>query len=173
MAMRGTRSLRSVLDARLIFDFTAASVVIVVDNARLVELSGLWKEARGLIDIGDRGAARQRLMEFNCESSEERLLVEFCMKAIENGLQDRIEIFGLSKPDIIQYLPVGDVVPGAHSWEELVAEWNHQDDFKQFLRGKGAKVSARNLGAIAGKMDSVPDDFVRLRALCLEMAGDH
>jgi hypothetical protein len=170
MAMRGTRGLKSVLDARLILEFTSANVIIVLDHTRGRLVSEVWDSAKEAAERGNRAKAIRILSRLEADTNEERLLNEFCRKAISAGIHDRFRVFGFTKPDIIEYLPVEKVVPGATSWDSLKREWDQTMDFKKFLRQKkGANTSLRKLGSIAGEMDTIPEEILTLRKQCLEV----
>ena len=56
-------------------------------------------------------------------SGEERYLKQLAWNALEAGAAHRLSIVGMSKPDIIDYLPVDQLAPSASSWERLREEW--------------------------------------------------
>ena len=102
-------------------------------------------------------------------SAEEQHLYEMCRRAIEAGHPDRVEIFGFARRDIIEYLPVDRLVPGATTWAELTAAWDRSLSFKQWLRKQqGAKISVEQLRRAARSIDYVPNEFTELAALCAE-----
>lgn len=172
MAMRGTRGLKSVLDASFILEFTTAKVIIVLDHTRGELVSEVWESAKRSAEAGDRDTARRTLDALKGNSNEERQLLEFCRKAIDAGIHDRFDVFGFAKPDIIWYLPVEKIVPDATSWESLEAERLARDrrmPFKTFLHErKRATFSAEELGSIAREMDVIPEEVSKLRDLCLK-----
>ncbi len=70
----------------------------------------------------------------------------------------------LAKPDIVEYLPAGLLVPGATSWGHLVADWRKarascdQRAFKLWLREeRGADLSEPSLRKAAGTLDDLQD----------------
>jgi len=77
---------------------------------------------------------------------------------------DRLAVHVLAKPDIIQYLPVGMLVPGATSWESLVADWRKapssgdEGGFKSWLRTeRQASFSESTLRKAAGTLEDLQD----------------
>jgi len=67
--------------------------------------------------------AREALEELNREG-EQGFLRNFGIRAVELGQIGRIDLFGLSRPDILDYLPASSVVPNAagRGWAELRAD---------------------------------------------------
>jgi predicted ATPase len=160
--MHGAKSLSSTLDSELIFDCTDARVVAVLDNIPHARVSGAWSEAVELAKAGRKpaGIAVLRDQLSREASGEERWLRNFGMKAIENGQYERIGMVGLTRGDIIEYLPVEKLVPGASSWERLRREWNGAGEFKAWLkREKNAPITVRAVVAGAQSLKAVPDDL--------------
>ncbi len=170
LPMRGTKELKSLLDARLLVDYTSAEILVVLDRVDGQRIRELWVRACELYASGREREALGQLRPLENGTPEERKLSEFCNAALRSKKADRITIFGLSKPDIIEYLPVLQFIPSASSWEEVVTQWEHQGDFKEFLRQQGANVSANKLRRIAETLDSdsYHSDLVELAHLCLE-----
>lgn len=164
LTMRGTRNLMSVLGAQLIFDFTAADVLIVLDNTNGLHFESVWNAACQRLDRDGLESAHRELRSLDSGTAEEEKLREFCERALNTGQTRRIRVFGLGEPDIINYLPASDFVPEAKSWEELVGEWDRRDRFKEYLRKRGANVSAKRLGKLAGNLDVLHEDLVLLRS---------
>lgn len=162
LPMRGTNNLMSVLGAQLMFDFTSAEILIVLDNTRGPHFASVWDAARKLHDAGDVKHAVDRLRELESGSPEEKKLYEFCKRAINSNERGRIGVFGLTKPDVINYLPASEFVSGVGSWDDVVREWDGRGSFKDYLRDRGANISARRLGKLAEQLDVLDPDFVEL-----------
>ena len=92
---------------------------------------------------------------------EAQWLYEAGRATLKRGQIDRIEIVGLDRPDIINYLPVESIVPGAVGWKQLADEYFRGDTsitFKQWLRSaKGASFDAAKLGEIAAGLSDLGD----------------
>jgi energy-coupling factor transporter ATP-binding protein EcfA2 len=168
LPMRGAHNLMSVLGAQLIFDFTSAEILVVLDRVRGAFFDRLWTETRDLCQSGKLREAMTRLRQLEGRSKEERMLNEFCTRAVQTGRYDRITVAGLSKPDIIKYLPVSKIVAGATSWEAVDEGWDGHEDYKDYIRRCGAMISARKLGQIASDLDVLDGDLLELRRRCIE-----
>lgn len=172
LPMRGVKNLMSILGAQLIFDYTTADVLVVLDRTDGPRFEAAWNDARELYEAGKQEAAYASVRSLEGGTKEEQMLSEFCRKALDVNRADRIKVFGLSKPDIIEYLPVGEFLPEADSWESVVRDWNYDGDFKSYLRRRGANISANSLRRIAKGLDHLDDEFVELRRRCLDAHGN-
>jgi hypothetical protein len=74
LPMRGTNNLMSVLGAQLIFDYTTADVLVVLDRTNGPHFEEIWNRARELHDSGNQGAAFAELRELEGHSKEEQKL---------------------------------------------------------------------------------------------------
>jgi hypothetical protein len=108
----------------------------------------------------------RRPLEFS--GSESAKIVDLAIAAAKRGLGRRLRLAGMSRPDIIEYLPADHFVPKG-SWPDLVSEWNgdrmqgFQLSFKQWLRKqKGAVVDVENLHEAAASMDQIPREVTDL-----------
>ena len=169
--MRGTRELRSLPEARLLLDFTTATIIVAVDNVRGERLAELWRRVRELATNGDAEGAIALVHEtLRRGPGEEQRVREFCSRAIELGELWRFEIFGFDKPDIVEYLDHRMLVPESKSWADLRKRHNNnggKTDFKRWLTDElGGTFDDEALAAACDALDSVPDDLVRLANLC-------
>ena len=75
--------------------------------------------------------------------------------------------------DVIDYLPVKELVPGALSWEALREEHaasSSNKDFKSWLSAsKRASFTPDQIRQAAQTLDSVPDELVALANLCASL----
>lgn len=171
-AMRGVTKLGSAADAQLLFRYTDASLLVVVDNDDADRVTDIWERACRTADDG--GDPLPVLAEYTKHKRdyEQIALQEFCGLAIASGNQERIRFQTLSLPDVPEYLPVNAVAPGAHAgatWPELHAEHERtgkpgkRPRFKNWMTDTyGADYSESNLRAASGSMDSIPDDLVEI-----------
>lgn len=98
-------------------------------------------------------------------SAESAWLSELADQALRLGRFDRVEIFGLSKKDIILYLdPSAFRLDG--SWSTLEAEWRQTGErvpLKDWLRSaKGASISTQSVDRAARALDQRPGDLEEL-----------
>jgi len=171
--MGGTHALKTVVDAHLIFDYTSAAVIIALDRLRIESTQLNWDMVKQLVRKGEVSNAYASLEEFKrrCESTEEKFLYEFLHLAIRSGKTHRVEVFGFSKPDILEYLPYKEFVKDGGSWGALKKDWKRKDwnergTFKEYLRSRGAKINPGAIDRIAKRMDEIPTEFNHLLAKC-------
>jgi len=135
LSMRGAKQLRAAAEGRLLFDFTEAHVVVLLDNTNAKSARETWELAcqswrnstgensdsrkQAVLEIVDR-------MHRSRDDTEGKALKEFCNAAIFNERFDRVRIAGLSKPDIQEYFDshhfAGKKSPAA-TFQELRRQW--------------------------------------------------
>jgi len=178
LPFRGGTQLAHVIDSQFLFLFTDARVIIVLDNLRAGPIRHLWSEVRELLATRDQIRARRLLEMRLSREREEGFLKEFGIRAVEESRADRIEIFGLSKRDIICYLPIQAIVPAASSWEEVEARYDNEHppgsqgqpgylNFKRWLQVTyGARISVQLIETAIASLGAVPNEFADLLRLC-------
>jgi predicted ATPase len=184
LSLRGATQLKSLTEARLLYEFTTATLVVVLDNIRIERFRRAWDGACRSARSGDLAGAK-RLLEETIKgvegdpkpAPEERLLQEFCWRVLESGRFERFAIFGLAKDDIIKYLPAQEFVRGATDWDELEKQYieaGGPERFKNFKRwltnNKGADFSDEHVKAAVDKVSAVPQEFGNLANECLRIA---
>ncbi len=96
---------------------------------------------------------------------------EVIQHALESGQAERITPHGLTKGDIIEYLPVQALVPEATSWPDLRSQHRaakneksgKPNDFKKWLEiTYKADFGADAMTAAIKRMDALPADLHRL-----------
>lgn len=161
LPLHGGRKLPTAVDSRLLWDFTDAHVVAVLDNmdAEAVELA--WSEATQAAVQNGRDVAgevlRDRLKPSDKEP-EKGFIRDFLSRGLQKGdsFASRITPFAFSRPDITDYLPLQVLLPDAaakgKTWESLrqeqAKETQKQGDFKGWLnRGYGRRANVRDVFA--------------------------
>ena len=169
LVMRGAKRATAMLDLELLARYSEARLVLVIDRLGR-EASAIWEEASLCDAKGDRLAAERCLHQLDrLPGGEGRWMAEAGLAALAAGRLSRVRLVGLERRDILEYLPVTEMVPGAASWEALRAE--HQgshakDDFKTWLRNThSARITPAAIANAAGKVDDLQD----LPALLLEL----
>lgn len=166
--LRGGRHLATVADSELLARFSNVPVIAVLDNLNADRVRNFWNEIQTSDavehdDIVKRYFSRKK-------SDEEQFVINFCRRVKAAGHPERFEVFGLSKGDIPEYLPVEAIVPGAESWEALRAEFDSQSrqaNFKTWLRGRyGVEIDQQALNRGLADLSAVPDEFLRLAERC-------
>jgi len=172
--MGGAAKLSPVLDSRLIFDYTDAKVLVVLDNSGDEETRSVWEQAMAMCRAGDFDSARETLLALR-RDGEPGFLRNFGLRAVERGQTDRVEVFGLTHPDILDYLSPSAVVPksGGRNWDRLRSESGAKTGtaFKNWLRDTLDFDDKDSVFELAARtLDHLPDDFVALIAKATEMA---
>jgi hypothetical protein len=171
VAMRGASQLPATIESQVLFDFTDAHVFVMLDNLDADRIEHAWATARAAADADDMAAAVAALgAALSGKVSEERWLREWLTKAIRKGRSSRVTPLGLSRQDIIEYLPVERLVPRKGSWadlrlrhDEARVEGQRHPDFKTWLRQRySASLSDEDVESAARSMYLIPDEFVAL-----------
>lgn len=186
LPLRGAKNAPSLSDAQLLFDATSAQLLIVLDNLDHDSVRRIWTEAQEAVRDGDVGTAKNLVKRLaDGRGGEGAWLSELALRALERGTLDRVHPFGLSQPDILMYLPVGDFVPGDGDWDHLHQQYSSdtaaarrpndppKPTFKQWLRRKHkAKISTAAISTSASHLADVPADLVALGLRVREL-GSH
>jgi hypothetical protein len=178
IAIRGGSKLPRTTDSQMLFDFTDAHAVAVLDNVDAQYVRRVWEEARCRESTSGREEAIDHIDEAfkNAprKSAEYDWIATWLKRALARGLSSRLEPYGLRAQDIIEYLPVDVLVPGGgHDWQALRAEHAlalpTQDkakglhDFKTWLtRVKGADTSVDNIRRAVEAVRDVPEEILHL-----------
>ncbi len=119
----GAKQMVSLATAGLIWDFTDAAIVIVLDNIARAAIQPTWDKVQGLVAKNRTDAAVRALVPLGkLPGAEARWLQNLLTRAIRAHRAHRIRLETLSQPDVICYLPAEEFVPGK-TWDELIAEW--------------------------------------------------
>jgi hypothetical protein len=171
-AMRGVTKLSSAADAQLLFGYTSANLLVVVDTEEADRVTNIWNRACDAADEGDDPL--KVLAEFTKKKrdTEQLALQEFCALAIRAGHRDRISFHTLSLADIPEYLPVDAVAPGSSAgvtWQQLHEEHERtgkegkRPRFKDWMHSQyQADYSNDGLRRAARSLDHIHDDLVGL-----------
>ena len=163
---RGGKNMRDVFESQMIFEFSDAKVISLLDNIDAQTVTSLWKAARELAGRGRIFEAGQYVRSGlpGSKSGENRFLSEFLSLALSKGQHERFEVWGLSKGDILYYFSPSDFGLKL-SFEDLVREHQEQwkpsgDNFKTWARKKyRADFSDGAVIKAAQSLDHVPSDF--------------
>lgn len=178
LTMRGARKLSATADSELIFRYTDAQLVVVLDNDDPERVTGIWNAARAAFEQGADHLAALSELTRRKKDLEQAALQEFCAKALLAGNADRVSFRTLSLPDIPEYLNVHDVAaqaPSGVTWSDLRQEWQrtrkegNRPRFKDWAAASyEADYSDEGLRAATRRLDHVHPD---LTALLEHVAG--
>lgn len=169
LALRGASNLKNASDAQLLFRFTDADLVVMLDNENSLRITDIWNRACEAHDCG-----RDHLVvlgELNSKdwTAESKFLNEFCSQAIHLSSRNRISFSMMSLPDIIDYLPVKAIAPKAQlhgDWPALRARHKNSGSKQNFKTWMSANYDARyddeTIRAAVGELDYIPSDFTSL-----------
>lgn len=180
IVMRGSTKLPGTIESQVLFEFTNAHLVAVLDSLAADEVEDAWREAELLaLRSGWEDAVaylKARWQERELKATEYQHMREWLSRALKRGVASRMTPLGLAARDIIDYLPVDVLVPGATSWVDLRAEHtrvradfgrnNPEKDFKTWLvKRHGADFSATSMSRAAGALGEshpIHEDLVRI-----------
>lgn len=160
LPLRGGSKLRTVLDSRFLFDYTDALLFPFLDDMDVERVQELWTNATRSIktarasDVIDTLRGELRRM----PSKGTEYIDAFLTRALQLGREARVFPLGVRRADILDYLPVTEIVPTASSWEALRAELKAakrgveptETEFKDWLRRSyKADLSPEALAAVA------------------------
>lgn len=180
LAMRGAKNVANVFDSELLVHATDALLMPLLDDIELEPLRDLWAAAVVATIDGRRsnavGVIKRGLRKIPGKGKD--LYEPFLIGAITRGEDlERFFPLGMSKKDVLEYLPVGKVVDGASSWESLRREWTRSpaamadrsgEAYKGWLRKvKRADLSSENLRLVAETSGGPPPE---LKAIIAKVA---
>lgn len=162
---RGGKNMKDIFESQFIFDFTDAVIVSLLDNINSKDVENIWSESKKLAQGGKIIEAGQHVRQSlpGSKSGENIFLSQFLTLALANGQHERVEVFGLSKPDIIFYFEPGDFGL-KKSWKELI-ELNgiEKQSFKSWATNKfNADFSVSAIEKAAFNCNSLPTEFGNL-----------
>lgn len=168
---RGGKRLAGTTDSRVLFDFTDAHVVALLDNTNATKIANTWGRAVEAAATGNTDQAKAIVVAgIGYEDGESQYLTTWLTRALDRGLAARLTPQGLEAADIIEYLPVQRIVPKATSWIQLREQHaterasgkNAPKDFKEWLSKQfNAGFDEETLRVYAAGVP-VPKEFERL-----------
>jgi predicted ATPase len=162
---RGAKNMKDIFESQFIFDFTDAVIVSLLDNIDSKDVENVWSESKKLAQSGRIIEAGQYVRHSlpGSKSGENVFLSQFLTLALANGQHERVEVWGLSKPDIVFYFEPLDFGL-KKSWRELI-ELNEAD--QQSFKGWATKkfnadfsISAIEIAAL--NCNDLPIEFSEL-----------
>jgi len=177
--LRGAKLLKSAVDAHLLFDFTSANVVVMLDNESTDRIEMIWNEALVAKSSGDNSTvlkALDRLQEVR--TGEARYLKDFCVRAIDLDARHRIGFQMMKETDLDRYFAPSAFIRrqkfseiAAMTWQAIdaiYANWLRENPVpggghKEWLRRNyGADFNEKNYRRAVRELDQIPEDFAEL-----------
>ena len=186
MSMRGANKLIAAAEGQLLFDYTSAHLVVMLDNISNEKASARWNEAQVQhADGADLATIEKTLRSLLPNkkrsdsafdrSTEVAALKDFCLAAIKNNRQDRITFSTLGLGDIEFYLDPQHFLTGlarndpVPTWKELLAEHKEAKkqpgtkNFKAWLSDSGrAKWNQARWERAVAALDEIPEDLAEV-----------
>lgn len=170
--LHGGRNLPRAVETRVLFDYTSATIFALLDAVERDTFDEAWRRALVVLAVDGHAKARDLLLQELPDSSREevRWLRQWLLRSMERGQAARVAPIGLSKLDIIEYLPAHMLVPGEHDWgalrdshAEALQVKGCPKDFKRWLELEmSADFSDEKVAAACNSMDEIPDEFVEI-----------
>ncbi|MDY6809622.1 MAG: hypothetical protein SW127_11470, partial [Actinomycetota bacterium] len=136
----------SLAEARLMIDGSNAPILVVLDNIAHSEVEAIWATTMEKFDAGDLDGARDFALENfpKSKSSELGYLRQLAIAAIEADNLGRIKIYGLSRPDVVCYLPEDLILtPGKKKanwrWDRFIEAFHDDERARKGQLGKEFK----------------------------------
>jgi hypothetical protein len=165
LRLGGVRGLAQVPETEFLFEMTDATILVATDNARndwIAELEAkICDRTTNTALQGFLASARK-----TARGPEEKLLIGLLGTAATANQLDRIKLFGFSKRDIAEYLPVELICPEFRSWKDASnaflsqtgrSGWSPGDGskFKEWIRGKpGGKYHSDGIAEILNGLEA-------------------
>ena len=171
LPLRGIKSLASVADSSMLFEYTNAKILVTVDNVQNTKLNSAWTSAKEML-INKQPVNRVRgdlLRILDEKTGEVRKLLELMTSSLFSGNWDRLEFSSLTKKDLIEYF-APEAFNLKSDWATLRSQHGSQNvypDFKEFLRAtNGAQISTNKLVEACKTLDAIDPDWTE----CLKSA---
>jgi predicted ATPase len=171
---RGAKNMKDVFESQMIFNFSDATIVSLLDNIDAIAVNNFWNEAKKMAATGKLIEAGQYIRSSlpGKNHSENTFLSQFLTLALANGQHERVEVWGLSKPDIVLYFE-----PSAfgikRTWEELLSIHAPGDpSFKEWATKKyGADFTVPVIDRASRNVSSTPEEFGSLMLRISELSS--
>lgn len=117
----GSKNLKKTLENEVLYRFTGAKVVALLDNIRMAEVTPVWVEAVRIAETEGPQRGADHIFAAMPKHDETGALRSWLGTALSKGYHDRVAPFGLQRRDVLEYFPAGAFTSRAESWDELRA----------------------------------------------------
>lgn len=176
LRLDGAKKLKTAVDSFVLFKYTRAHVVGLMDNLQHETITKTWDEAKELRARGFMQAAVETVLKAlspkqkkaGQHNDEVGFMSGWLTEALTKGLELRLSPHALSRKDILYYLPVKSFVPTAQSWDALQKEHaearrerpNTPGPFKKWLGDR--KINDKTILEATRALQAVPAEFEQL-----------
>jgi energy-coupling factor transporter ATP-binding protein EcfA2 len=162
---RGGRNMKDVFESQMIFNFSDAKVLCLLDNIDAKAINSIWEESKKIAVQGKLIEAGQYIRTSipGTKSSENVFLSQFLTLALANGQYERVEVGGLTNQDIVMYFePINFGLK--KSWQELLDIHSVSDpSFKEWATKKyGADFTVQAIDRASRAVETLPEEFGNL-----------
>lgn len=166
---RGVRNVATVADSAVITEFTNLHILAITDNGRSEVLQGALSRgtealsqgkssAQAVVAAGISGLSRDA-------SPEERYMLDLIERAIHRRVVNRLHIFPIEAPDIVDLLPEKSFGL-TKSWTVLRSEHRRsgtRENFKAWLKAEyGVSISLKSVKRAFDSLDTVEGELRRI-----------
>jgi ABC-type branched-subunit amino acid transport system ATPase component len=159
---RGAKNMKDVFESQMIFHFSDATIVSLLDNIDSTTVNSIWSDAKKMAERGKLIEAGQfiRASLPGKNHSENTFLSQFLTLALADGQYERVEVWGLNKADIVLYFDPADFGI-KRGWDELLALHTKSDpSFKEWATKKyGADFTVQTIDRVSRNIKVAPDEF--------------
>jgi energy-coupling factor transporter ATP-binding protein EcfA2 len=159
---RGAKNMKDVFESQMIFNFSDATIVSLLDNIDASAVNNIWGESKKMAEVGKLIEAGQYIRSSlpGKNHSENTFLSQFLTLALANGQHERVEVWGLSKSDIVLYFEPSDFGI-KRTWDELLSTHTPSDpSFKDWATKKyGADFTVSAIDRASRNIQLAPEEF--------------
>lgn len=121
IVISGAKSLKTTLESEVLYKFTKATVVALLDNVRHAEVTPIWREAQNIAATVSPQRGAEHVFTSLSRQGEMGSLRSWLANALRLGYGDRVVPYGLSAKDVLEYFPAIAFTGAPDTWDELRA----------------------------------------------------
>lgn len=177
LPLRGVKSLASVADSSMLFEYTNAKILVTVDNVQNSKLTSAWALAKdSLMDKQPQNKVIAELQRnLNEKTYEVKNLLQLMTSSLISGNWNRLEFSSLTKKDLIEYF-APEAFDLKSDWTSLRRNFKSQNeysDFKEFLRAiNGAHISTKKIVEACKVLDAIDPDWTECLLSAIKLSEE-
>jgi hypothetical protein len=139
MMISGAKSLKTTLESEVLYKFTKATIVALLDNVRHTEVTPTWREARNIAATVSPQRGADHVFTSISKQGETGSLRSWLANALRHGYGDRVVPYGLSAKDVLEYFPASAFTGRSETWDDLRARRAAESDVPAHENAGGLK----------------------------------